>query len=76
MATSKEVSPTGTVQGRILLIRGQRVITVNSQIAQKLALLEQRLADHDDQILLLVRAIKELAAPPQAPSKRKIGFDA
>jgi hypothetical protein len=32
-------------------------------------------ADHDEQILFLVRAIKELAAPPPASTGRKIGFD-
>jgi hypothetical protein len=39
----------------------RRAIAANSQIARKVAQLEKRLADHDDQILLLVRAMP--AAP-------------
>jgi hypothetical protein len=54
----------------------RRTIAANTEIAQKVAQLEQRLTDHDEQILLLVRAIKELAAPPPASTGRKIGFEA
>jgi hypothetical protein len=79
MAASVLNSPRA-VEMSVFVVRAfvaiRRAITVNSQIAQKVALLERRLADHDDQILLLVRAIKELAAPPPAPGRRKIGFDA
>jgi hypothetical protein len=52
----------------------RRAIAADRQLATKLAQLERRLADHDDQILVLVRAIKELAAPVPAPPKRRIGF--
>jgi hypothetical protein len=52
----------------------RRAIAANKQLALKIAQLEQRLTDHDEQILLLVRAIKELAAPVRPLKKRKIGF--
>ncbi len=51
----------------------RRAIAGNGQLANRIAELERRLADHDEQILLLVRAIKELAAPPVAPARRRIG---
>jgi hypothetical protein len=44
------------------------------ELAGKLAQLERHLADHDDQIMALVRAIKELMNPELPPKKRQIGF--
>jgi len=52
----------------------RRVIAGNRQLARRLSQLERRLAHHDEQILVLVRAIKELAALPPAPTTRRIGF--
>jgi hypothetical protein len=52
----------------------RRIIAGNRQLAQRIGQLERRLADHDEQILTLIRAIKELATPPPAPPKRRIGF--
>ncbi|MBM3286117.1 MAG: ORF6N domain-containing protein [Candidatus Eisenbacteria bacterium] len=52
----------------------RRAIAANKTLSLKIAQLERRLTDHDEQILVLVRAIKELAAPPPASPKRKIGF--
>ncbi len=44
--------------------------------SREVDLLEQRLADHDEQILALVRAIRQLASPAPVPKKRRIGFHA
>jgi hypothetical protein len=52
----------------------RRAIAVDARLAKKLAQLERRLADHDDQILALVRAIRELATPQPATPRRRIGF--
>jgi hypothetical protein len=52
----------------------RRAIAGNRRLAQHIDQLERRLADHDDQILNLIRAIKELATPPPLPPRRRIGF--
>ena len=78
MAASVLNSPRA-VEMSIFIVRAfvamRRTIAVNSQIAQQVAQLERRLGDHDEQILLLVRAIKQLAAPPPEPRRRRIGFN-
>ena len=52
----------------------RRAIAAHRQLARRIAQLERRLGDHDEQILVLVRAIRELAVPPPAPARRRIGF--
>jgi len=53
----------------------RRAVAGNRRLAQRFAELERHLADHDEQILPLVRAIKQLAAVP-SPPRRRIGFKA
>jgi len=57
-------------------VRMREVIAQNSEVARKLAELEQRLDGHHDTIAEIVRAIRKLMAPPLAGTKpkRKIGF--
>jgi hypothetical protein len=52
----------------------RRVIVEHTELANRLALLERRLADHDSKILTLIEAIKQLMAPSEVPKKRRIGF--
>lgn len=52
----------------------RRTIAADARLGKKLAQLERRLADHDDQILALVRAIRELASPQPTAPWRRIGF--
>lgn len=77
MAASVLNSPRA-VQMSVFVVRAfvalRRVIAGNRRLARKLAQLERRLARHDEQILTLVRAIKELAALPPPPPARRIGF--
>jgi hypothetical protein len=35
---------------------------------------ERKPADHDDQIIAIIQAIKELSGPQPVPKKRRIGF--
>jgi hypothetical protein len=49
---------------------------VNHQLASQLAELERRLMEHDEQLALLVRAIRELAEPIMRSTRRRIGFKA
>jgi hypothetical protein len=52
----------------------RETVLAHRELAGKLAQLERHLADHDDQIMALVRAIKELMNPELPPKKRQIGF--
>ncbi len=44
-----------------------------AQLADKLAELERRVAGHDQELQAIVRAIRQLMTPPDAP-RRRIGF--
>ena len=55
-------------------VKLRQVIEQHKEMAQSLSQLESRLAEHDGQILSLVRAIRQLALPGPVPSKRRIGF--
>jgi hypothetical protein len=49
-------------------------VASHNELARKLNELERRVAGHDTAIASLVQAIRELAAPPQAKPRRRIGF--
>jgi len=55
-------------------VRLREAIFQHKELAQHIAILERRLADHDQQILSLVKAIKQLIGPKPLPKKRRIGF--
>ncbi|MDX1945822.1 MAG: ORF6N domain-containing protein [Pirellulaceae bacterium] len=55
-------------------VKLRQLITTHKDLAVKLAELERKLGDHDQSILSLMTAIRQLMAPPPAPSKPKIGF--
>lgn len=46
----------------------------HKELARKLAELESRLVDHDEQISILIEAIKQLMNPEPPPRPRRIGF--
>jgi ATP-dependent Clp protease ATP-binding subunit ClpA len=48
--------------------------SANSEIARKLDELERRVAGHDEAITTIIRAIRDLAAPPAPQKKTRIGF--
>lgn len=52
----------------------RRTLAADAQLARKLSQLERRLADHDDRILSIVRAIRELSGAAPVQPKRRIGF--
>ena len=52
----------------------RQTIAGHKELARKLAQLERKLSDHDDQIQVLVEAIKQLMDPKPPPKKRRIGF--
>jgi hypothetical protein len=115
---TKPVIKVGTIQQRILLIRGEKLkfspvtphvftehgaimaasvlnspravevsvfvvrafvqlretLAQHKEIARKIEQLERRLSEHDEQIIALVDAIKQLTSPKLPPKKRRIGF--
>jgi hypothetical protein len=56
-------------------VRMRELLASNKELAQKLAELERKLASHDQAIVGILKAIRELMSPP-LPKKRPIGFTA
>jgi hypothetical protein len=52
----------------------RRTIAENKELSKKIDQVERRIAKHDDQILALVQAIKQLLTPAPLSKKRPIGF--
>ncbi len=52
----------------------RQAIAQHKEMANRLALLERHLADHDSKILTLLDAVKQLMAPSEVPKKGRIGF--
>jgi hypothetical protein len=56
-------------------VKLREVIATNRELGHKLAQLERKLETHDEAILEILAAIRELMSPPQ-PERRGIGFTA
>jgi len=54
----------------------REAIAGHKELARKMAQLEKKLGDHDEQIMVLVEAIKQLMDPKPPPKTRRIGFHA
>jgi hypothetical protein len=50
------------------------MIAENKELSRKIVKIERHLAEHDNQIMELVKAIKQLLKPDPLPKKRRIGF--
>jgi len=55
-------------------VRLREMVAANKELAKKLDELERRVSHHDEAITDIVRAIRELATPPEPAPKRRIGF--
>ena len=55
-------------------IQQRRSILENKELSGKMDSLERKLTGHDEQIMVLIEAIKQLMAPKLPPKKRRIGF--
>jgi hypothetical protein len=66
------------VQVSVYVVRAfvqlRRVLGQNKQLAAKLAELERKVGDHDQKIVAIIQAIRELMAPPPKPPRKPIGF--
>jgi ORF6N domain len=55
-------------------VRLREIARGSAELAKKLDELERRVSGHDEAIADIVRAIRELAAPPEDQARRRIGF--
>jgi hypothetical protein len=55
-------------------VRLREMVAAHAELAKKLDQLERRVSGHVQAITSIVRAIRELAAPPDPKPKRRIGF--
>ena len=77
MAASVLTSPKA-VEVSVYVVRAfvqlRETIAGHKELARKIAKLERKLGDHDEQIMVLVEAIKQLMDPKPPPKTRRIGF--
>ncbi len=66
------------IEASIFVVRAfvklRELLTTHKELAQKLADLERRLEDHDEQFKVVFDAIRALMVETEKP-KRKIGFE-
>ena len=55
-------------------VRLREMVAANRELSKKLDELERRVLHHDESITHIVKAIRELAIPPEPKPKRHIGF--
>jgi len=55
-------------------IKLRSMLAEHKELSRKIARIEHHLAEHDEQILALIRALKQFIQPAPVPKKRRIGF--
>jgi len=55
-------------------VKLREMLVTHKELSAKLDKLERKLQGHDRAILALVRAIRQLMAPPEEPKRKPIGF--
>lgn len=55
-------------------VKIRRMIAENKELSRKIVQIERHLAEHDEQIIELIKAIKQLLKPEPPPKKRRIGY--
>jgi len=72
------LNSTRAVEVSLYIVRAfvalRRAVSEHKELSQKIIQLERKLADHDDQIIAIIKVIKELTSPKSVPKKRRIGF--
>ena len=67
------------IEASIFVVRAfiklREILATHKQLARKLAELEERLGEHDEQIQVIFEAVQQLMAQTDKPRK-KIGFEA
>jgi len=66
------------IQVNIAIMRAfvklRQIISAHKELAQKLDELERKVGKHDEDILIIFEAIRQLMEPPPVPPKPRIGF--
>ena len=66
------------VQVNIIIMRAfvkiREILSTHKELAAKLSELEHKVSKHDNDILMIFEAIRQLMAPPPEPPKKRIGF--
>ena len=74
------LNTTLAVEVSVFIVRAfvklRKVISEHKELARKISQLERRLMGHDDQLLQIVQALKQLLKPDPPPKKYRIGFQA
>ena len=77
MAANVQNSPRA-VQASVFVVRAfvrlRRMLVQHKELASRLDELERKLEGHDQQIVTVVNAIRQLMTPPPGPPKKQIGF--
>ncbi len=77
---SSVLSSERAVQVNIIIMRAfvkiREILSTHKELAVKLRELEHKVSKHDNDILMIFEAIRQLMAPPPEPPKRRIGFHA
>lgn len=55
-------------------LRLRRLVAEHKELSRRIVQIENHLADHDEQIIELIKAVKQLLKPEPPPKKRCIGF--
>ncbi len=74
------LNTTLAVEVSVFIVRAfvklRKVISEHKELARKISQLERRLMGHDDQLMQIVQALKQLFKPDPPPKKYRIGFQA
>ena len=66
------------VEMSIFIVRAfinlREVISAHKNLFRKINALEKKISEHDEHIMSLFKAIKQLIGPEKVPQKRRIGF--
>ena len=66
------------IEVNVLIMRAfvqlRKMISSQTELTRKLDQLEKHIAEHDEQIVAIFEAIRQLMTPPDGP-KKKIGFE-
>lgn len=56
-------------------VKLRRAISEHKELTRKISQIERHLSGHDEQLIAIIKAIKQLIQPAPVPKKRRIGFD-
>ena len=78
MMTANVLSTSTAIDVSVLIVRAfikmREIISTNAKFAKKLAELEERLDQHDENAMVILAALRKLINKPPEPRKNKIGF--